>query len=136
VARESGTLARDLEARETQPAQGQDDRDLRRRSLARTAQRSRRAIAQTPRPFGSETGQPLAHAALGETALEGGRSDTELLGKDGAHDSFSTPRRQARIVMELHVRVGFDGLDVFTPTTLANPSPHEQPIETSQLEQR
>lgn len=43
--------------------------------------------------------------------------------------------RQARIMMNVHVRVGFVGLDVFTPSTLSNPSPHEQPFETSQLEQ-
>jgi hypothetical protein len=49
------------------------------------------------------------------------------------HDSFSTMHRQARIVMHVHARVGFDRLDVFTPTTLSNPSPHEQPIETSHL---
>jgi len=36
-------------------------------------------------------------------------------------------------MMHVHARVGFDGLDVFTPTTLSNPSPHEQPIETSHL---
>ncbi|MBA3544482.1 MAG: hypothetical protein H0T83_08595 [Chthoniobacterales bacterium] len=37
-------------------------------------------------------------------------------------------------MVNVHVAVGFDGLDVFTPSTLANPSPHEQPIETSHLE--
>ncbi len=42
-------------------------------------------------------------------------------------------RRQSRIMMHVHVWVGFDGLDVFTPSTLPNSSPHEQPIETSQL---
>jgi hypothetical protein len=35
--------------------------------------------------------------------------------------------------MHVHVWVGFGSLDVFTPTTLPNASPHEQPIETSQL---
>lgn len=38
------------------------------------------------------------------------------------------------MMMKLHVKVGFEGLNVFTPTTLSNPSPHEQPIETSQLD--
>ena len=38
------------------------------------------------------------------------------------------------MMMKLHVRVGFEDLDVCTPATLSNPSPHEQPIETSQLE--
>jgi hypothetical protein len=59
--------------------------------------------------------------------------DAQLPGKDGAHDSFSAMRHEARIVMHVHVRVGFDGLDIFTRSTLANPSAHEQPIETSQL---
>jgi hypothetical protein len=44
-----------------------------------------------------------------------------LLSKDGAHDSLSTMRHEARIVMNVHVRVGFDDLDGFTPTRLSNP---------------
>ncbi|MCA1607330.1 MAG: hypothetical protein LC775_18115, partial [Acidobacteria bacterium] len=54
--------------------------------------------------------------------------------EDGFHDSRSTARGQARMLMKLHVRVGFEGLNVCTPISLSNPSPHEQPIETSHLE--
>ncbi len=128
------TLARDLEAGQTQPAQSQDDRHLRRRSLAWMALRSRRTIAQAGGALGSETGDPFPHAALRKTDLESGGLGRELISQNRADDPFSTSRRESRIMVNVHVAVGFDGLDVFTPSTLANPSPHEQPIETSQLD--
>src|SRR6266542_3314152 len=56
-----------------------------------------------------------------------------LVADQGAHDSLSTMRRAAGIVMNVHVRVGFDDLDGFTHHAL-KPSPHEQPTETSQLD--
>ena len=55
--------------------------------------------------------------------------------EDRFHHSRSTVRGQAGMLMELHVRVGFEGWNVCTPISLSNPSPHEQPIETSQLEE-
>jgi hypothetical protein len=44
-----------------------------------------------------------------------------LVAEQGAYDLLSTMRREAGIVMNVHVRVGFDDLDGFTPTTLSNP---------------
>jgi hypothetical protein len=47
------------------------------------------------------------------------------------HDPFSTADREARVTVRVHVAVGFEGLNVCTPIALPNPSPREQPIETS-----
>ncbi len=55
--------------------------------------------------------------------------------EDRLDHSRSTVRGQAGMLMELHVWVGFEGLNVCTPISLSNPSPHEQPIETSHLVQ-
>jgi hypothetical protein len=54
--------------------------------------------------------------------------------EDRLDHSRSTVRGQPGMLMELHVWVGFEGLNVCTPISLSNPSPHEQPIETSQLD--
>ncbi len=108
-------MTRDLETWETQPAQSQDNRDLSRWGLPWAALRPGRTIAQPGCALGPETGQPFVHAPLREAGLERGGFGTELLSKDGTHDSFSTMHRQARIMMNVHVRVGFDGLDVSHP---------------------
>ena len=129
---ESAPLS-DLKAREAQPAQSQDDSNLSGRRLTRTALRARGAILQTGHPFGPEAGQPFAHAALGEADLEGRRFDREFASEQSADHSFSTARRQSSMLMHVHVWVGLIGMDFFTPSTLPNPSPREQPIETSQL---
>ena len=126
-------LARNLEAGQTQPAQRQDDRDLRWRRLPGTALRARGAITQTGRAFAAVTRDPLAHTALRETRLPGGRPGREALLEDRLDHSCSTVRGQAGMLMELHLWVGFEGLNVCTPISLSNPSPHEQPIETSHL---
>ena len=89
---------------------------------------------QPGRAFAAVTRHPLAHTALGETRLPGGRPGRESLLEDRFHHSRSTVRGQAGMLMELHVRVGFEGWNVCTPISLSNPSPHEQPLETSQLE--
>ena len=75
-------LARNLEAGQTPPAQRQDDGDLRWRRLPGTALRARGAITQTGRAFAAVTRDPLAHTALRETRLPGGRPGREsLLGR-------------------------------------------------------
>jgi len=126
-------LPRNLEAGQTQSAQGQDDGDLSWRRLPGAALRSRGAITQTRHAFTAGACHPLAHRALGETALLGGHLRRESMLEDRLNDSLSTVRRQSGMLMELHVWVGFEGLNVCTPISLSNPSPHEQPIETSHL---
>ena len=128
-------LARNLEPGQPVVAQRQDDGHLRGRGLPGTAVWPRGAIAQAADSFAAVTRDPLAHGALGETCLEGGRLRGELLLKDSLDHSRSTARGQAGMLMELHVWVGFEGLNVCTPISLSNPSPHEQPIETSHLVQ-
>ncbi len=90
-------LARDLEARQTQPAQNQDDRDLRRRSLAWMALRSGRTIAQSGCALGPETGDPFSHAPLRKTDLESSGFGRELTSQDDPYDPFSTPEREAAL---------------------------------------
>ncbi len=126
-------LTSDLEAGQTQPAQSQDDRDLSRRSLAWMALRSGRTIAQSGCALSPETGDPFPHAPLRKTDLESSGFGRELTSQDNPHDPFSTSGSETGIMMNVHVWVGFSSLDVFPPSTLPNPSPHEQPIETSHL---
>jgi hypothetical protein len=124
-------IAGDLKAGQVQLAQGEHDGDLGRRGLPRRNVWARRAITQTLSPFGAEASQPLAHGPLRDAGLRGDELGRELVVDNALDNCGSTSRGEPGILMDVHA-VGDERIEVAHPQSLKS-SPHEQPIETSQV---
>ena len=125
-------LARDLEGGQAMVnPQGKHERLLGSGGLAGAAVRTRRALAQARRSLGAKACHPLAHGALAHPGLDGHRLGGQPFVQDAGDDERSTGWREAGIMMDVHA-AGEEEVEVAHPQSLKS-SPHEQPIETSQL---
>jgi len=97
-----GALACDLEAWHAQSAQRKDDRDLGWWDLPWTTPGSRGTVGQSGHAFGTETGHPFTGRAFAHGKRDRRSLCREPSVDDGQDKSFSTPRSQSSISMNVH----------------------------------
>jgi hypothetical protein len=125
-------LLGDLEARQTHPAQGQDNGHLGIGGPTGTLIWARTTVLKTLNSVLAIARHPLGHRAL--AYMEGGRGllPCKPLIEHGIDHRRSTSRQKACVIMDVHVAVVAEGWALSHTHSLNSPS-HEQPPETSQL---